>query len=157
MDNVPTDLSIYFALTADPDTTLLRTFSSTYMDVEPLRVRKTIYLPTPFVGLFHERDLTPAEAWTRLRGSIIDGVQEVHCRPIINWLRVSLTMKMGKENSPLAMPQPTVPLNDGDLLWHRHHMLTRHLPGMDPTLQRFQGLLIATHIGEVGVDLRRDR
>ena len=36
-------------------------------------------------------------------------------------------------------------------------MLTSHLPGLDPALQRVHGLLIAITIGEVVVDLRRDK
>ena len=36
-------------------------------------------------------------------------------------------------------------------------MLTHHLPGMDSALQRVQGLLIATHTGEVMVNMRKDR
>ena len=36
-------------------------------------------------------------------------------------------------------------------------MLTFHLPGMDPSLQRVQGLRIATHIVEVKVGLSRYR
>ena len=36
-------------------------------------------------------------------------------------------------------------------------MLTCHLPGLDPVLQRFQGSLIATYIREIAVDMRRDR
>ena len=34
-------------------------------------------------------------------------------------------------------------------------MLTQHLSGLDPTHQRFQGSLIATHIGEVAVETMR--
>ena len=48
-------------------------------------------------------------------------------------------------------------LADGDLLRHRHHMLTRHLPGMEPDLKRVQGLFIANGIREVVVELKRDR
>ena len=36
-------------------------------------------------------------------------------------------------------------------------MLTHHLPGMEPSLQRDQGLLTATHIENVAVEMRRDR
>ena len=35
-------------------------------------------------------------------------------------------------------------------------MITHHLPGLYPALQRVQGLLIDTHIREVVVDLRKD-
>ena len=55
------------------------------------------------------------------------------------------------------MPRLTAPLADGDVLHHRHHMLTRHLPRLDPALKRVQGLLIATHIGKVAVYMKRDR
>ena len=55
------------------------------------------------------------------------------------------------------MPHPTVPLADGDLLQHRHHIIPHHLPGLEPSLQRVQGSLIATHIREVAVDVSRDR
>ena len=44
-----------------------------------------------------------------------------------------------------------------DLLRHRHHMLTCHLPGLEPALQRVQGSIIATHIREAAVEMRRDR
>ena len=40
------------------------------------------------------------------------------------------------DKSPLAMSRTTTPLADGDLLRHRHHMLTRHLLGLDPALQK---------------------
>ena len=36
-------------------------------------------------------------------------------------------------------------------------MLTHHLPGLDSALQQVQGPLIATHIGEVTVNMRKDR
>ena len=36
-------------------------------------------------------------------------------------------------------------------------MLTRHLPRLYPNLKKVQGSLIATHIGDVAVEMRRDR
>ena len=135
----------------NPDTDLLGPFYSTDTNVEPLLIRKTIYLPAPFLRFFLKRNLTPVEARTCLRSAIADIGLEVHCRPIINWLRVALTLNTGNDKSPLAMPRPTAPLSDGDPLCHWHHMLTRHLPRLDPDLQKVQGLIIATQIGEVAV------
>ena len=54
LDHVPIYLYIGAALAADPDTDLLGAFSSTDTNVEPLRIRKTFYLPPPFVGIFLE-------------------------------------------------------------------------------------------------------
>ena len=99
-----------------PYTNLLGPLSSTHVDVEPLCIRKTIYIPATFVRIFLERDLTPAEACTCLCNAIIDGAQEVGYCPIINWICVALTMKVVDDKSPLAMPQHTAPLSDGELL-----------------------------------------
>ena len=97
------------------------------------------------------------EAWTRLCGAIFDVDLDVDCLPIIDWLRVSLTHNTVNNKLPLPMLQPTAPLANGDLLYHKNHMLARHLPGLYPALQRFQGLLVANHIREVSLEMRRDR
>ena len=107
--------------------------------MEPLRVCKTVHLPTPFVGLFLKQDLTNVEAWNHLHGTIVNGGLEVDFCPIIDWLYVALTLKTGDEKSPLDMPRSTVPTEDGDLLRHRNKMLTHHLPMLEPALQRAQG------------------
>ena len=64
---------------------------------------------------------------------------------------------MGDNKSPLDLQRPTALLADRDILCHCHHMLTRHLPGLETSLQGVQGSLIATHIGGVAVELRRDK
>ena len=122
-------MAIDAALSLDPDADLLGPFTAADADVEPLHVRKTIYLPAPFVGLFLERDITPAEAWNRLHGAIVDAGQEVDFWPIVNWLWVALKKKVRDNNSPLALPRPTTPFSNGDILRHRHHMLTGTYPG----------------------------
>ena len=153
----PKDLAIDTTMVADPDADLLGPFKSTDANVEPLCIRKTICLPAPFIEIFLKWDLTPVEAWTRIRGAIIDGGLEVDCCTIINWIRFALTLKTGDNKNPLAMLPPNTPLEYGDLLWHWHHMITRHLPGMEPALRRVQGLLIATNIGNFAVGMVRDR
>ena len=59
--------------------------------VEYVQVRKTIYLPAPYVVMFLERDLTPVNACSRLQGSIVNAESKSYFCPIINWLRVELT------------------------------------------------------------------
>ena len=58
---------------------------------------------------------------------------------------------------PLSMPQPTNLFIVRDLLRHRNHILIRHIPKHDPALQRVQGYLIASHIGEMALELHQDR
>ena len=97
------------------------------------------------------------EMWIRIRGAIMDAGQEVDCRTIMDWLRDALTKKVEDDKLPFAMPRPTAPLADGNLLRHLHHMLNQHLPELDPSLQSVQGSLIATHVGEVTVEFWCDR
>ena len=149
--HVLTDLEIDAALSYDPDLDLLGPFATTDVDTEALCVRTSIYTPAPFASLFLERDLMPTEAWTCLCGIIIGAGQEVGCRPILDWLGVALTKNVGKNKSTLDLPLPTAPLANRYLILQRHHMLTQHLPGLHPAVQRVQGSLIATHIGEVAV------
>ena len=40
---------------------------------------------------------------------------------------------------------------------HCHQILTLHLSGLDPAMQRVQGSIMATHIREVAVDMQRDQ
>ena len=92
--------------------------------------------------------MTPVEVWSHLRGAIIDARATVDFRPLTDWLRVEITKKISiYQPSPLTMLRPTDPLAYGDLILYRHQVLTCHIPGLDPTLQRVQGFLIATHIG----------
>ena len=70
MVQVSIDLAIDAALASN----LMGTFSSTDANVEPLHVRKTIYPPAPFIGIFLEQDLTPVESWASLYISIINRV-----------------------------------------------------------------------------------
>ena len=157
MVHVLTELTMDAVLAQDLDTDLMCPFTVTKVDMEPLHVRKIIYLPVPLVGLFLERDIMPTEAWTHIRGAIVDGEQEVDFWPILDWLIISLTKKVGNDKSTLAMPQPTIPMANGYLLRHHHQMLNRSLPGMEPSLQSVQGLHIATHAREVAAKLREYR
>ena len=99
----------------------------------------------------------PEEAWTYPYGAIMDGGQDVDFRPIIDWLHVAMTKKVGDNKSPLAMLRSTAPLADRDILRPLHHMLTQHHQGLDPALQRVKGSLITTHIREVAFKLLFDR
>ena len=87
--------AIYAALASDPKLDLLGTFSVDDVNVDAICIRKTIYIPAPFAGIFLERKLTPLDAWSRLHGAIINTRATVYCRPIIDWLQVKITRKSG--------------------------------------------------------------
>ena len=103
--HVPTAQAIDAALAANPKLDLLGPFFAEGADMDSIRVRNIIYLPDPFLGIFLQRNLTPAKAWSHLRGAIIDAGATYDCCHIIDWLWVALTRKRGEDHpSPLAMP-----------------------------------------------------
>ena len=78
---------------------------------------KTIYLPAPYVVIFIKRDLTPAEAWSRLKVAIVDDGSKVYRQPIIDWIRIALMRKIGGDRlSHITMPRSTTSLMEGELL-----------------------------------------
>ena len=81
MFHIPTELAINGKFADDLDTNLLGTFNSMDMYLEPLRIFKTIYIPTTLVWFLLKQDITPGEAWTRFCDAIVAGGQEVDFSP----------------------------------------------------------------------------
>ena len=117
------DLTIDVSLALDHDADLMGPFTICDADVEPLCVRKMIFFPTHFFRPLpsavpdNHGDVYPSPRRHHRRGSDVD------CRTIVGWLCDALAKKVGDDKFPFAMPWPTAPLADGDLLCHRHHML----------------------------------
>ena len=85
------------ALVSNPDVDLLRPSSSENADIDAVHTCKKIYPLVPYVGMFLKQDLTPYEAWSRLKGDIVNSGSEVDCQPIIYWTQVALMRKSGDE------------------------------------------------------------
>ena len=77
------------ALYVIPKMNVLGMFSVENADVYAIHVKKTIYLPAPYVRIFLKRELMPAETWSCLQGTIVDAGAEVDFRPIIDWIQVA--------------------------------------------------------------------
>ena len=104
------------SLARESNVTLLGPYGAGDAGVEIIRCRKKVYVPTPFVGLLLSADLSPMEAWKRLRGAIGDTVTEAACRPIIDWLRTGIVRFGPNTHSALVVPNPLAPLPDALLL-----------------------------------------
>ena len=63
---LPTVESIDAAFVADPGAKLLGAFTVEDDRVNAIHIRKKIYLPVPCVGMFLDRDISPAEECKRL-------------------------------------------------------------------------------------------
>ena len=83
---VPSAAAIYTHLSGDVKIMLLGPYGAGDVGVEIIRCRKTLYVPAPYVGLLLCANITPVEAWNRLRGAIFDAMDKATCRPLIDWL-----------------------------------------------------------------------
>ena len=154
---VPSVAVIDAAIARDPDLKLLGPYGAGDVGVENIRCRKTVYVTAPDVGLLLGSDLTPVEAWQRLRGAIVDAAAEDSCRPIVDWLRAALVRSGPNALSALRVPEPSAPLLDAILLQQRHRLLLSHLPGLDPSINCAAGTRIVETVGDVAVELRETR
>ena len=87
---VPSAAAIDTSLAGDANITLLGPYGAGDAGAEIIRCCKTVYVTEPYVGLLLCADLTPVEAWNRLRGAIVDAAVEDACWPLINWLRATI-------------------------------------------------------------------
>ena len=145
------------SLAGDPNLTLVGPYGAGEVGVETIRCRKTVYVPAPYAGLLLGADLTPIEAWHRLRGAIVNATAEEACRPLIDWLRAALVRASPDAYSALMVPKPSAPLPDALLLQHRHQPLLIHLPGLDLSINQAAGTCIAETVREVVMELRETR
>ena len=81
---MPITTAIDTSLAGEPNVTLLGPYGAEDAEVEIICCRKTVYVPAPYVGLLLSADISPVEAWNRLRGAILDAAAKAACRPIIN-------------------------------------------------------------------------
>ena len=145
------------SLTEDSNLTLLGTYGMGDAGVEIIRCCKTVYvLPHTSYRLLCA-DLSPVEAWNRLRGAIIDAAEEDACRPLIDWIHAVIIRSGSNTHSALIVPEPSAPLPDALLLQNCHRFLLSHLPGPDLSINRAGGTRIAEMVGEVAVELRETR
>ena len=75
----------------------------------------------------------------------------------MDWLRVALFCSAPDALSQLVKVDPTAPLADVVLLKHRHIVLIRDLPGLDPAASQATGSMIAANIRDLVTKQRAER
>ena len=145
------------SLSCDSSITLLGPYGAGDAGVEIIRCHKTVYVPTPYVGLLLCADLILVEAWNCLRGAIFDAAAEAACQPLINWLRATIVQSCPNTHSALIVPEPSAPLPYELLLQHHHWLLLSHLPGIDLSINQVAVTRITETGGQVAVELRETR
>ena len=66
--HVPSAAAIAAAIAGNAGLKMMWPYGAGDAGVESVRCHKTVYVPAPYVGLLLSGELTPVEAWQRLRG-----------------------------------------------------------------------------------------
>ena len=83
---MPSAAPIDTSFAGDTNIKLLEPYGVADAGVEIIHCRKTVYVPSPYMGLLLCTDLSLVEARKRLCGAIADTADEAACQPLIDWL-----------------------------------------------------------------------
>ena len=147
--NAPIPAAIDTDLATTPPPILLDPMEDGNVGATAIRVRCTVYMPLPFIPIVLACELNSIEISKRIWGALVTANLEADCRVVINWLRVALVCSAPKALSSLLTSDPTATLVDAVLIKYCHAVLTRDLPGLDPSMSRATGSLIATNIKDL--------
>ena len=120
-------------------------------------MHRTVYVPPPFIPILLVRKLIPVKAWQRLWGDLVTANLEAEFWAVLDWLQFALVRSALNFFSHLLMYERTTPLTDSVPLKHRHAVLAWDLPGLNSSLSRSTGYLIATNIRDLVTDKRAAR
>ena len=103
----------------------------------------TLRADTPVQRVKSSRNLSEAP------GVLVTANLEAYFRAVIDRLCVALVFSALNSLYPLLTSETTASLDATMLLKHRHAMLIRNIPGLDLSVIRTMGYLIATDIREL--------
>ena len=150
----PTADSLAVMLAGDPAVTMVGPFANGEAGTELVRTRRVMYVPPRYLSIFLCADLSPRVGYERLLAATTANNDNVTCEPLLQWMRLAMTMSAANTASMLAHAPPTVPLPDAQLIEHRWAIVTRLLPVLDPSQTQHGAQHIAASIGALADEQR---
>ena len=140
----------------DPNVNTLASLSSSSADTESVITRRLFPVPSPYIPLILGKSLTPRQAWATFSTAIATASHQAMCAPLLDWLRVSCTMKRTNVASATQLGDfhtvfPTLAA-DAQLDQHRWSILTRDLPALNTTTASGTTDRVATILGTMRAD-----
>ena len=144
---VPSPDMIDAGYAVDPNANLLGPNDIRNDGIENLRLRRTCFVPAPYVPLFLASPLSPRHAWDIVRSQIVTDNRQEECLPLINYLRCALWVSTNPDTPILAVNPPTAPLPDSVLLDCRCRIIENDFPLLNSNLANIQHTEIAGQLG----------
>ena len=154
---VPNPEMIDAGYATDPTANLLGPNDLRNDGIENLRVRRTCFVPAPYVPLFLAKPLSPREAWEIVRSQIVTDNRTAACRPLIDFLRCAICISQVDHSPILAVNPPLAPLPDSILLDRRRSIIEQDFPLLNADLAHIQHTEIAGQLGLLVTESRASR
>ena len=159
---IPTAQTIDDAFAANPLTERLGPFTNADAGTVTARVRHTIFLPSPYISLFLDRELTPKEAWLQLRARIVADNKSIECAPLLTWLQAVLTQTANQGPSLVQVTtNPSTPdaanIHHRELIQQRRGLLLSDFPNLGKVVLQAGHHAIATNINALVTDRQTER
>ena len=157
---VPTLATMDARWAADTNASTIAALSSTAADTESVTTRRLFPVPRPYISLILGKTLDPREAWATFSAAISAASHQNMCAPLLDWLRVSCTMKRSTTHPATQLGSLNTvfpPLaDDTQLDRHRWSILTRDLPAL---INNSSGATerVATILGDIRADRVTER
>ena len=154
---VPSPEMIDAGYAVDPAANLLGPNDIRNDGITNLRVRRTCFVPAPYVPLFLAKPLSPREAWDTVRSQIVTDNRQEACRPLIDYLRCAICITQANESPTVAVNPPLAPLPDPILLDRRRKIIEQDFPLLNSQLANVQHTEIAGQLGLLVTESRATR
>ena len=100
---------------ADPNAQSFGPYNAGVPDVDPITTRPVILVPNKYAAPFLTAGMTPRAAYQTLVGMIQQNGDDIACEPLLDWLRVTLTLRGGAAPLPATCVLPAAPPVFADL------------------------------------------
>jgi hypothetical protein len=106
---VPTHGLLTQAFAAHPDQQAFGPYQAGDPDVTPVTTRQLVLVPNQYVTPFLTTGFSPKDAYQILFGMVHQAGHQVACEPLLDWLRVTLTLRGGANPLPVTCVPPATP------------------------------------------------
>ena len=155
---VPTINDITAAIAADPDLQMMGPYTAADAHTEAVKTRRIVPVPHFIGGLFlvHPDGISARQFWEDIY-PVIEGAGKVaECKALLQFFQLMITSSGGAgQPSILEAARPVPPARNVTLIQRQHELLLHHFPMLRPDAMVQQASQIATEIGELTQQQRR--
>ena len=148
---------------ADPNAASFGPYLAGTADVDPVSTRPVVLVPNKYAAPFLTAGMAPRAAYLTVLGMAQQAGEDVACEPLLDWLRVTLTLRGGAAPTPATCVPPPAPPAFADLavqqafVSYRLSVFHSDFIHLQPGHQHQSAVLIAQGISALTTEQRLSR